>query len=262
MDRPVRHRHGSSTGEMWNLPLVDVHVDGDAPYVNVRFGSEGKTPKNGKTRKVPLFGLGLEAAREWITILPAYAPSQPARPDVPAAPAEGRDRREARLEGRVTSPEEQGAGFLDKGEGGGRSPDLVASPFGTPRRRRCSADGGAGSGGLEEVGKPPRALVDSDDRNLRPPARQCPGEGRGRDPDGVEPGAGRVATKLPRHPEIDGEYNDVAGLRSRRPEVRIPVARPSFEGVFGDRAGRAGGALGELRSGVAAAAEASTEGAR
>jgi integrase len=31
----------------------------------VRFGSHGKTTKNAKTRVVPLFGLGLEAARRW-----------------------------------------------------------------------------------------------------------------------------------------------------------------------------------------------------
>ena len=64
-------------GEHWNLELSDLHVDGDNPHVLVRFGSPGKTTKSGKTRMVPLFGLGLEAAREWLKILPMYALHNP-----------------------------------------------------------------------------------------------------------------------------------------------------------------------------------------
>jgi integrase len=64
-------------GEQWNLHLADVHIDGDRPHVYVRFGSRGRLPKNKKTRKVPLFGIGLEAVREWLKILPTYAPHNP-----------------------------------------------------------------------------------------------------------------------------------------------------------------------------------------
>jgi integrase len=68
---------GLRQGEQWNLHLSDVHHDGDDPHIMVRFGSEGRTPKNGKVRKIPLFGVGLEAAREWLKLLPAYAPHNP-----------------------------------------------------------------------------------------------------------------------------------------------------------------------------------------
>lgn len=56
---------GLREGELCCLHLADVHVDGPAPHVIVRFGSPGKSPKNGKIRKVPLFGDGLAAVREW-----------------------------------------------------------------------------------------------------------------------------------------------------------------------------------------------------
>ena len=65
---------GLRQGEQWNLPLSDVHVKGEHPRVLVRFGSDGRPPKNGKVRVVPLFGLGLEAARAWLKKLPRYAP--------------------------------------------------------------------------------------------------------------------------------------------------------------------------------------------
>ncbi len=68
---------GLRQGEMWNLELRDVHVHVPQPYVYVRFGSPGRPPKGGKTRKVPLFGLGLEAAKKWLAVLPSYAPHNP-----------------------------------------------------------------------------------------------------------------------------------------------------------------------------------------
>jgi integrase len=55
---------GLRQGEQMNLHIKDVHVKGSNPHVLVRFGSKGKPPKNGKQRKVPLFGDGLAAARE------------------------------------------------------------------------------------------------------------------------------------------------------------------------------------------------------
>jgi integrase len=68
---------GLRQGEMWSLRTEDVHTDGAPPYVLVRFGSKGLTPKNRRVRKVPLFGLGLDAARAWEKILPSYAPKNP-----------------------------------------------------------------------------------------------------------------------------------------------------------------------------------------
>jgi len=59
--------------------LRDLHVTGPDPHVVVRFGSKGKLPKNGKVRRVPLFGLGLAAARGWLDVLPTYAPKNPDR---------------------------------------------------------------------------------------------------------------------------------------------------------------------------------------
>jgi integrase len=70
---------GLRQGEQWNLELRDLHASGDRPYVLVRYGSAGKVPKNGKTRRVPLFGVGLDAAQEWLRLLPIYAPTNPLR---------------------------------------------------------------------------------------------------------------------------------------------------------------------------------------
>jgi integrase len=69
---------GLRQGEQWNLHVADVRLDApEGPYVNVRFGSKGRPPKNGRPRKVPLFGMSLEAAQMWIAQLPIYAPSNP-----------------------------------------------------------------------------------------------------------------------------------------------------------------------------------------
>jgi integrase len=68
---------GLRQGEQWNLELRDVHLDGPDPFVFVRFGSKGKPPKNGKMRRVPLFGLGLVSARRWMTLLDRYAMRRP-----------------------------------------------------------------------------------------------------------------------------------------------------------------------------------------
>ena len=68
---------GLRQGEQWNLELSDLHVDGSSPHILVRFGSAGKTTKSGRARMVPLFGLGLEAAKAWLSVLPTYAPNNP-----------------------------------------------------------------------------------------------------------------------------------------------------------------------------------------
>jgi integrase len=67
---------GVRQGEQWNLHLRDVHLDAtEGPFVHVKFGSKGQPPKNGQPRKVPLFGVALEAARAWLECLPTYAPT-------------------------------------------------------------------------------------------------------------------------------------------------------------------------------------------
>lgn len=63
---------GLRLSEQWCLELADLHVDGPEPYVFVRWGSPGRAPKNGKRRKVFLFGVGLWAAKRWLELLPDY----------------------------------------------------------------------------------------------------------------------------------------------------------------------------------------------
>lgn len=67
VDRPlVQFAMGSGMreGEIYALRLEDVHVDDADPYCLVRYGSRETAPKNGKIRRVALFGYALEAARE------------------------------------------------------------------------------------------------------------------------------------------------------------------------------------------------------
>ena len=68
---------GLREGEQFNLQIRDVRVTGEHPEVTVRYGSKGKGTKNAKIRRVPLFGMGFEAAREWLGLLTSYAPSNP-----------------------------------------------------------------------------------------------------------------------------------------------------------------------------------------
>lgn len=69
---------GLRAGELVTLRLADLHVEGAAPHVIVRYGRKpNKPPKNGKVRSVPLFGLGLAAARAWLAELPQFAPINP-----------------------------------------------------------------------------------------------------------------------------------------------------------------------------------------
>lgn len=68
---------GVRQGELWNLELRDVHVDHDTPHLVVRFGSRGQTTKGGRMRVVPLFGLALEALRQWLALLPTFVRTNP-----------------------------------------------------------------------------------------------------------------------------------------------------------------------------------------
>lgn len=70
-DRRALIGFAMGTGLRWSeqrmLRLEDVHVGGDAPYVTVRRSAKGTT-KNTRHRKVPLFGLGLAAARALVLL--------------------------------------------------------------------------------------------------------------------------------------------------------------------------------------------------
>lgn len=69
---------GLRQGEQFSLRLADLHVGVDEPHVLVRFGGpRDLPPKSGKTRRVPLFGDALVAARHWLYELGHFAPHNP-----------------------------------------------------------------------------------------------------------------------------------------------------------------------------------------
>jgi len=73
---------GLRQGEWRHLRLEDLIVDGDNPRVTVRIAGRTKSgqplpPKSGKKREVPLLPEALTVAREWLELLPTYAPSNP-----------------------------------------------------------------------------------------------------------------------------------------------------------------------------------------
>lgn len=73
---------GIRLGELACLHLADVHLEGPKPHIVVRYGSwdakaeRYRSPKGRKgekkTRRVDLWGLGLEAARQWLAVRAAY----------------------------------------------------------------------------------------------------------------------------------------------------------------------------------------------
>ena len=60
---------GLRPGEQRGLLKADVYADEADPYLIVRYGSPKKPTKTGKPRRVPLFGLALEAVREQLVAL-------------------------------------------------------------------------------------------------------------------------------------------------------------------------------------------------
>lgn len=70
---------GLRAGELLCLRLADLHADGPNPRVIVRYGSRRRAPKSRKIREVPLFGMALQAAREWLPLLATHAPRNPDR---------------------------------------------------------------------------------------------------------------------------------------------------------------------------------------
>lgn len=62
---------GLRAGELVALRTADVHTEGDTPHVVVRYGRPPARPtKTGKIRRVPLFGLALDAARRQVARAP------------------------------------------------------------------------------------------------------------------------------------------------------------------------------------------------
>lgn len=68
---------GMRQGELFYLHIDDLRLDTNE--IVVRYGSRGLPPKSGKIREVPLFGLALDAAREWLPLLETYARENPER---------------------------------------------------------------------------------------------------------------------------------------------------------------------------------------
>ena len=74
-------------GELFALKLEDWHIDDDDPHVIARFTQKKKRrgqkkaavgpTKSGKPRRVPIFGMALEAAEAWILQLKSFAPENP-----------------------------------------------------------------------------------------------------------------------------------------------------------------------------------------
>ncbi len=63
--------------ELWNLRLEDVHAAAPRPFMVLRYGTADGATKGGRPRRVPLFGMALEAMRYWLAQLPTYAPTNP-----------------------------------------------------------------------------------------------------------------------------------------------------------------------------------------
>lgn len=56
---------GIRQGEQRSIRHCDVFLDGESPHLRICHGSPGKPPKNGRVRRVPLFGAGLAAMTSW-----------------------------------------------------------------------------------------------------------------------------------------------------------------------------------------------------
>lgn len=62
---------GLRWGELVSLRVENVHLDDKAaqasgPHLEVLYGSPDRVPKNGRSRRVPLFGIALEALEQWL----------------------------------------------------------------------------------------------------------------------------------------------------------------------------------------------------
>lgn len=74
---------GLRQSEFRYLELGDVHLDGPSPHIIVRYAGRSRRtkeklpPKSGKTRKVPLIKEAQDVTREWLEMLPTWAPENP-----------------------------------------------------------------------------------------------------------------------------------------------------------------------------------------
>lgn len=80
----VAEHTGMRAAEMIHLETGDVVADGNDPHIMIRFAGRDRrdrtkklTTKSGKKREVPLLPYALDAMREWLSILPLYAPENP-----------------------------------------------------------------------------------------------------------------------------------------------------------------------------------------
>lgn len=94
---------GLRQGEQHCLELADVHLDDEHPHIVVRYGSVSKAgkklpPKSGKMRKVYLLADGVRVTREWLAMLPTFAPENPEGLVFPTA--QGRRRQQGKPLGR------------------------------------------------------------------------------------------------------------------------------------------------------------------
>lgn len=87
---------GLRQSEQWALRLSDCHLRGE-PWIAVRRGTFAGPTKGGRPRRIPLFGVALDALTEWLGLLPTFAPANPHGLVFPRA--DGR----ARLKGRPFS---------------------------------------------------------------------------------------------------------------------------------------------------------------
>ena len=97
---------GLRRGEQWCLHLADVDTKSNEPHLIVRYGSwdpikrRFRPPKGRKgekrSRRVPLWGPSLEAARTWLKILPKYASENPLGLMFPTERGKLRDRKAPR----------------------------------------------------------------------------------------------------------------------------------------------------------------------
>lgn len=60
---------GIRQGEQWNAELRDIQRDDTGAWLVVRYGSLGKATKSGKVRRIPIFGIALEALDTWLPLL-------------------------------------------------------------------------------------------------------------------------------------------------------------------------------------------------
>jgi len=84
---------GLRQSEHWCLLLADVKLDdATGPHVIVRYGAPGRATKSNKVRRVPLIPEAVTVMRDWMALLPGYAPDSPFKLAFPTPRGCRRDR--------------------------------------------------------------------------------------------------------------------------------------------------------------------------